>query len=206
MDNDFVMDDVPRALHMGDAAPNFQARTTMGPMRLSDFRGRWLLFFSHPADFTPVCTSEFIALARAADEFAQRDCALLGLSVDSLWSHLAWTKAIQEQFGVKIPFPVIEDPSMNVAKAYGMIAPNARDSAAVRATYIIDPNGIIQAILQYPMAVGRSVQELLRTVSALQAAASGEFYAPADWQIGDPLLLPPSDDLSRDDWFCRTAP
>lgn len=205
MINETMMNDVPPALRMGDTAPNFEARTTMGPVRLSDYRGRWLLFFSHPADFTPVCTSEFVALARAADEFAQRDCALLGLSVDSLWSHLAWTKAIDDLFDVKIPFPVIEDPSMNVAKAYGMIAPDARDSAAVRATYIIDPAGVIQAILQYPMAVGRSVDELLRTLSALQAAASGEFYTPANWQIGDPLLLPPSGDISADNWFCRTA-
>lgn len=168
--------------------------------------GQWLIFFSHPADFTPVCTSEFIAFAKAAPDFAARDCLLLGHSVDSLYSHMAWIKAIQQQFGVTISFPLIEDPSMAIARAYGMIAPDAVDSAAVRATYIIDPNGVVQLITHYPMAVGRSVRELLRSLIALQTTPNGERNAPADWEEGDRLLLPATHDASGDDWFCRKAP
>lgn len=196
----------PMALRMGDIAPDFQARTTKDPITLSDYRGKWLLFFSHPADFTPVCTSEFIAFAKAEPEFSARNCALLGLSVDSLYSHIAWTKAISQQFGVTIPFPVVEDPSMAIARAYGMIAPDAQDSAAVRASYIIDPNGVVQLVSHYPMSVGRSVQELLRSLIALQATMDGQRNTPADWQEGDALLLPASHDATGDDWFCRKAP
>ncbi|WP_025813177.1 peroxiredoxin, partial [Komagataeibacter kakiaceti] len=162
-----------RPLRIGDVAPDFQARTTKGEVRLSDFRGRWLVLFSHPADFTPVCTSEFIALARAADRFAALDCALLGLSVDSLYAHLAWLDAIQDRFGVEIPFPLVEDPSMAVARAYGMLDPTAQNSATVRATYVIDPAGTIRALLWYPMTVGRSVDELLRLVAALRRSDEG---------------------------------
>ena len=111
----------PRPLRLGDAAPNFTARTTMGQTSLADYRGRWLILFSHPADFTPVCTTEFVALARAADRFSALDCALLGLSVDSLYAHIAWVKAIEQAFGVQISFPIVEDPSMAIGKAYGMI-------------------------------------------------------------------------------------
>lgn len=204
--NDVMPNSVPAALRMGDAAPDFQARTTKGPIQLSQYRGKWLLFFSHPADFTPVCTSEFIALANAAPDFEARGCALLGLSVDSLYSHMAWTKAIEQHFGATIPFPVVEDPSMVIARAYGMIAPDAQDSAAVRASYLIDPNGVVQLISHYPMSVGRSVQELLRSLIALQATMDGQHNAPADWQEGEPLLLPASFDVTGDDWFCRKAP
>lgn len=192
------------ALRMGDAAPDFEARTTHGPIRLSDFRGRWLVFFSHPADFTPVCTTEFVALAKASDHFAALDCALLGLSVDSLYSHLAWTRAIRELFSVDIPFPVIEDPSMLVGRAYGMIDETAENSAGVRATYFIDPEGLIRAITQYPLTIGRSIDEMVRMVAALQASYSGEKLAPADWQPGQPLLLPANEKAQQDaDWFCR---
>lgn len=206
MSNEAMPNTVATMLRMGDAAPDFQARTTKGTIQLSDYRGQWLLFFSHPADFTPVCTSEFIALAKAEPKFSARGCALLGLSVDSLYSHMAWTKAIEQQFGTTIPFPVIEDPSMVIARAYGMIAPDAQDSAAVRASYIIDPDGVVQLISHYPMTVGRSVQELLRSLIALQATVNGQRNAPADWQEGEPLLLPASHDATGDDWFCRKAP
>lgn len=201
-----------RGLRIGDSAPGFRARTTQGEISLDAFSGRWLLFFSHPADFTPVCTSEFIALARAAEKFAALDCALLGLSVDSLYAHLAWVRAIRAAFGVNIPFPIVEDPSMAVARAYGMLDDTAEDSATVRATYCIDPAGIIRAIAWYPMNVGRSVEELLRLVAALRQSASGEAFTPADWQPGDDCLLPPvavEDALSPDapaDWFCQTIP
>lgn len=192
------------ALRMGDAAPDFEARSTQGPVRLSDFKGRWLVFFSHPADFTPVCTTEFVALAKAHDSFAALDCALLGLSVDSLYAHLAWTRAIRELFYVEIPFPVIEDPSMLVSRAYGMIDEAAESSAGVRATYVIDPEGVIRAITHYPLTIGRSVEEMLRMVAALQATYSGEKLAPADWQPGQSLLQPADEEAQNEaDWFCR---
>lgn len=179
-----------RPLRIGDVAPDFQARTTKGEIRLSDFRGRWLVLFSHPADFTPVCTSEFIALAQAADRFDALGCALLGLSVDSLYAHLAWLDAIQDRFGVEIPFPLVEDPSMAVARAYGMLDPTAQNSATVRATYVIDPEGTIRALLWYPMTVGRSVEELLRLVAALRRSDEGGVMIPEGWTPGDDVVQP----------------
>jgi peroxiredoxin (alkyl hydroperoxide reductase subunit C) len=197
----------PRPLRIGDQAPSFRARTTQGDVSLDQFRGRWLLFFSHPADFTPVCTSEFIALAKASPMFEAMDCALLGLSVDSLYSHVAWVRAIKALAGIEIPFPVVEDPSMAIGRAYGMIDADATDSSAVRATYFIDPNGIIQATNWYPMQVGRCVDEMLRTVQALQRTTDGSVLTPACWRPGDDVLLPPS--LPSDDspdWFHRLRP
>jgi peroxiredoxin 2/4 len=200
-----------RPLRIGDRAPEFEARTTLGGVRLSQFRGRWLAFFSHPADFTPVCTSEFVALAKAAHRFDALDCALLGLSVDGLYSHLAWVRAIRDHLGVTVPFPIVEDPSMAIGKAYGMIAPDAADSSAVRATYFIDPDGVIQAMTWYPMTVGRSVEEMLRMVAALQRTADGRGLAPEGWRPGEPLLAAPPQDQAGvleaapgEAWFCRT--
>ncbi len=195
------------ALRMGDKAPDFEARTTKGALRFSSLHGRWVLFFSHPADFTPVCTSEFVALAKAHEQFTALNCALLGLSVDSLYSHQAWLRAIYEFSGVTIPFAVVEDPSMVIGRAYGMLDEGAIDSSAVRATYFIDPDGIIRAITQYPMNVGRSVDEMLRMLAALQATADGNRLAPAGWMPGSAMLLPPCDEIAEGtDWFCRTAP
>src|SRR5690606_13332701 len=139
------------SLRLGDAAPDFEARTTKGPLRLSSLRGKWVVFFSHPADFTPVCTSEFVSLAKVQDRFEELGGVLLGLSVDSLYSHLAWLKAIRDLFDVEVRFPVVEDPSMAIGRAYGMIGEDARDSAGVRATYFIDPDGVIRANTHYPM-------------------------------------------------------
>ena len=179
-------------------------------MRLSDYRGRWLVFFSHPADFTPVCTSEFVGIAEAADDFAALDCGLLGLSVDSLYSHLAWVRAIRQKFSVTIPFPIVEDPSMAIGRAYGMIDPQSHDSSAVRATYFIDPDGVIRAMTWYPLNVGRSVDEMLRMVAALQRTATEDVLAPEGWQPGDDLLITPPQDqhavLAGDDdhWFHQT--
>lgn len=195
-----------RSLRMGDTAPDFEARTTQGMVRLSSYRGRWVVFFSHPADFTPVCTTEFVGLAKARDRFEALDCALLGLSVDSLYAHAAWAKAIRDKFDVEITFPIVEDPSMAIAQAYGMLDESAQDSSAVRAAYFIDPQGIIQAITHYPMSIGRSVDEMVRMVAALQAASSGERLAPEGWRPGEPMLLPPSSEAEGDDWFCRVAP
>jgi peroxiredoxin (alkyl hydroperoxide reductase subunit C) len=200
----------PRPLRIGDVAPAFQARSTQGEIRLTDYRGRWLVFFSHPADFTPVCTSEFVGIARAADAFAALDCALLGLSVDSLYAHLAWVREIREAFDVTIPFPIVEDPSMVIGRAYGMIEEEAADSSAVRGTYFIDPDGVIRAMTWYPLNVGRSVDEMLRMVAALKRTAGGDVLAPEGWRPGDDLLAPPPQDqhamLTGDQghWFYQT--
>jgi len=138
---------------LNEPAPTFHARTTQGERSLEDYRGRWLIFFAHPADFTPVCASEFIAFSKAYDRFQELGCDLLGLSVDSLFAHIAWIANIKERFGVEVPFPIVEDPSMAVARAYGMLHPGAHTSATVRATFVIDPEGMIRAIIWYPMNV-----------------------------------------------------
>jgi peroxiredoxin (alkyl hydroperoxide reductase subunit C) len=199
-------------LRLGDTAPNFAARTTMGHISLSDYRGRWLMLFSHPADFTPVCTSEFVALTRAADRFAALGCDLLAVSVDSLYSHLAWVRAIKDQFGVMVSFPIVEDPSMVIGRAYGMISDIAVDAGTMRSSYFIDPRGVIRAIIVYPATVGRSVEEILRVIAALQKVDSDHVVTPADWQPGDHVLLPPERHLEAirtgdggDDWFHRLA-
>lgn len=175
-------------LRIGDRAPRFVARSTQGPIDLDDYRGSWLILFSHPADFTPVCTSEVVALARAAPQFAELGCRLLGLSVDSLYSHLAWIRLIRDTAGVTIDFPIIEDPTMEVARAYGMVGADARDSGTVRMTCFIDPGGVLQASNSYPLTVGRSIPEMLRVLTALQAVRDGAGLAPADWRPGTPLL------------------
>lgn len=198
---------IPKALRIGDKVPNFEARTTHGTVKLSDYHGRWLIFFSHPADFTPVCTTEFVALAKRAAAFEEMGCALLGLSVDSLYAHLAWARAIQDQFGVEIPFPIVEDPTMAVGRAFGMIDENATDSTAMRMSYFIDPDGVIKATSCYPHNVGRSVDEMLRLLTALQTVADGSALAPEGWQPGDNLLaIPPlvaSDIDQSTRWFCH---
>lgn len=202
----------PPLLH--DRAPDFVARTTMGDRKLSDYRGKWLLFFSHPADFTPVCASEFIAFAKASERFQALGCDLLALSVDSLFSHLAWIRSIKQQFGVEITFPIIEDPSMVIARAYGMIAPRAPDSALVRAVFLIDGHGIIRAITWYPMTTGRNVAELLRLLAALQTTDTYRVSTPEGWHPGDDVLLAPprtSESIyqkqeSGGDWYFKMAP
>uniref|UniRef100_Q07JH7 Peroxiredoxin n=1 Tax=Rhodopseudomonas palustris (strain BisA53) TaxID=316055 RepID=Q07JH7_RHOP5 len=193
-------------------APHFAAKTTFGDRTLADYRGRWLVLFSHPADFTPVCTTEFIAFAKAADAFKAANCDLLGLSIDSIYSHLAWVGNIKEKFGVEIPFPIIEDLSMNVAKAYGMIHPGASDTSAVRATFIIDPDGILRAMVYYPMTNGRSVAEILRLVQGLQTSLSNGVATPEGWQPGEKIIVGPpktvaevatrmSEGLETVDWY-----
>jgi len=181
-------------LRIGDIAPDFTARSTIGPVRLNDYRKNWLILFSHPADFTPVCTTEFVALARASADFSTRHCELMALSVDSLFSHFAWLRMIRDKLGVEVRFPIVEDPTMVIAREYGMVGTQDVDSAAVRTTFFIDPNGTIRAMTSYPANVGRSVAELLRTLDALQAVDNGKL-APADWRPGEPLLSPPSTDL-----------
>jgi peroxiredoxin 2/4 len=181
---------VTRPLLIGSPAPRFSTRTTMGQRSLEDYRGRWLVFFSHPADFTPVCTSEFVAFSKAYDRFRALGCDLLALSVDSLFSHIAWVRSIHERFGVTVPFPITEDPSMAIAAAYGMIHPDAADSSTVRATFVIDPDGLIRAMVWYPMSTGRSVEEILRLVEALQIADKEAVSTPEGWHPGDAVIEP----------------
>ncbi|MFG1421302.1 peroxiredoxin [Roseixanthobacter liquoris] len=174
---------------INERAPDFAAKTTFGDRSLGHYRGRWLVLFSHPADFTPVCTTEFIAFAKMADAFKAANCELLGLSIDSIYSHLAWVGNIKEKFGVEIPFPIIEDLSMAVARAYGMIHPGASDTSAVRATFLIDPDGILRAMLYYPMTNGRSVPEILRLVQSLQTSLGNGVATPEGWQPGEKVIV-----------------
>ena len=155
------------ALRIGDSAPDFAARSTTGEIRLSAFRGQWVILFSHPADFTPVCSTEFAALARRQREFDALGCQLIGLSVDSLYAHLAWVKALGEVFGVQVGFPIVEDASMVIGTAYGMIDDRSADSTTMRSTFYIDPAGVIRATTCYPHDVGRSVDEMLRLLAAI---------------------------------------
>lgn len=182
-----------------ELAPDFEARTTKGLVRLSDYRGRWLVFFSHPADFTPVCTSEFLAFQRAADRFGALDADLLGLSVDSLYAHIAWVKDIEQRFGTKITFPIIEDISMSVARLFGMIHDGSATTAAVRSVFFIDPHGYIRAMIHYPMNVGRSIDEILRVLTALQESDTRQVATPEGWQPGENAFLPPPLDQAEAD-------
>jgi len=176
---------------IGERAPDFEALTTQGPLTMSDLRGQWVVLFSHPADFTPVCTTEFVALARRAEEFAQRNVKLVGLSIDSIHSHLAWLRNIEEKLGVKIPFPVIADVDMKVASKFGMIHPEASTTATVRGLFVIDPEGFIRAMIYYPLQNGRSVDEILRLVDALQTTDQHHVATPADWRSGEKVIVPP---------------
>lgn len=193
----------PTLARIDERAPEFEARSTRGLVRLSGYRGRWLLFFSHPADFTPVCTSEFVALQNARPQFDALGCDLLGLSVDSLYAHLAWVKDIETRFGVTITFPIVEDISMAVSRAYGMIHDGSATTAAVRSVFFIDPHGYVRAILHYPMSVGRSVAELLRVLRALQVTDAEEVTTPEGWQPGDRAMLPPPVDQEEADKRAR---
>ena len=188
LDITFASRGMPR---LNEPAPEFEAVTTHGVRRLSDYKGKWLILFSHPADFTPVCTTEFMGFAKAHDQFAALNTELLGLSIDSKYAHIAWVRSIKEKFGVDIRFPIIEDLSMRVAHAYGMVMPGASDTSAVRATFIIDPNGILRAMVYYPMSNGRAIGEFLRLVAALQVADANKVATPENWQPGEPVIVPP---------------
>jgi peroxiredoxin (alkyl hydroperoxide reductase subunit C) len=174
---------------IGDPAPQFTAETTHGMVSLSDFAGKWVVLFSHPADFTPVCTTEFIGFAELADEFAKRNVQLIGNSVDSVFSHIAWVHAIEEKQGVKIPFPIIADLDMSVAKAYGMIHPRTNGTSAVRAVFVIDDKQIVRAMVYYPMNVGRMIPEILRLVDGLQTSDANGVSCPANWTPGDEVVV-----------------
>nr|WP_321461755.1 peroxiredoxin [uncultured Cohaesibacter sp.] len=182
---------VPAFPQLNKPAPDFCAPTTAGVRKLSDYEGKWLILFSHPADFTPVCSTEFMAFAKAYDQFQSMNCELLGLSIDSVHSHIAWVRSIKENWGVDIQFPIIDDIPMTVAKAYGMIHPGASDTSAVRATFLIDPKGILRAMVYYPLSNGRSIPEFVRLLAALQTSDANKVATPEGWQPGDKVIVPP---------------
>ena len=183
---------------IGEPAPAFEAVTTQGPIRFpEDFQGKWVILFSHPADFTPVCTTEFMTFASLIPQFEALGCKLIGLSIDSNYSHIAWLRTIKEKIkykgmeGVEVTFPVIADLKMDVARKYGMVQPSADDSHAVRAVFIIDGEGKVRAVLYYPISTGRYFPEILRLLVALQTADKLKVATPADWQPGDDVIVPP---------------
>nr|WP_321350974.1 peroxiredoxin [uncultured Methanoregula sp.] len=176
---------------LGEPAPEFEAETTHGPLKLADLKGKWVVLFSHPADFTPVCTTEFLAFAAINDELKSLNVQLVGLSVDSVSAHLAWVHAIKEKMGVSIPFPVIADLNMKVAKKYGMIQPGQSTTAAVRCVFFIDDKGIMRAMIYYPLSNGRFMPEIIRLVKALQTTDKYKVSTPANWQPGDKVVVPP---------------
>lgn len=175
---------------LGAPAPDFEAVTTQGNITLSDLQGKWVVLFSHPADFTPVCTTEFIAFAQANDEFKAINAQLIGLSIDSVSSHIAWIRNIKEKMGVDIPFPVIADLDMRVATLYGMVHPGQSSTATVRTVFFIDDKGILRAMIYYPLSNGRSIPEILRLVKALQTSDKEGVATPANWQPGDKVVVP----------------
>lgn len=175
---------------LGEPAPDFEALTTNGMVKLSDFKGKWLVLFSHPADFTPVCTTEFMAFSSIAEELKSLNVQLMGLSIDSVHSHLAWIRNVKEKMGVDIPFPIIADLDMKVAKKYGMIHPGQSSTAAIRAVFFIDDKGILRAMIYYPLTAGRYMPEIVRLVKSLQATDKYGVATPANWQPGDKVVVP----------------
>ena len=184
---------------LGEPAPDFEAETTQGPIKLSDLKGKWVVLFSHPADFTPVCTTEFMAFAAIHDELAELNVKLIGLSVDSLSSHLAWVHNIKEKMGVAIPFPVIADLNMKVAKKYGMIHPGQSSTVAVRCVFFIDDKGTMRAMIYYPLQNGRFMPEIVRLIKALQTTDQYKVSTPANWQPGDKVVVAPPKTIAEMD-------
>ena len=185
------MEEVIRLPRLGEPAPDFEAPTTHGTIRLDDYKGSWLILFSHPADFTPVCTTEFVAFAQIYPELQKRGVELLGISVDSITSHIAWVRNIEEKLGVKIPFPIIADLNKEVSQLYGMVHPGQSKTETVRCVFIIDPNKIVRAMLYYPLTTGRNMDEILRMIEALQTTDEHKVATPANWRPGDMVIVPP---------------
>ena len=211
---------------IGDNAPEFKAITTQGEINFpADYNGKWVILFSHPADFTPVCTSEFITFAARESEFNALNCHLVGLSIDGLFSHIAWLRTIKDKIefkgmkNIEVKFPLIEDITMEIAKKYGMIQPGESATKAVRAVFCIDTKGIIRAIIYYPLSMGRNFDELKRALIAMQTADTYTIATPADWQPGDDVIVPTAgscgvakermeskDEMTCSDWFFCTKP
>jgi peroxiredoxin (alkyl hydroperoxide reductase subunit C) len=201
---------------IGDPAPQFTAETTFGTLKLEDFKGSWLILFSHPADFTPVCTTEFIAFAEIHPELRKLNTELLGLSIDSVYSHIAWARNVKEKMGVEITFPIIADLNKDVARLYGMINPGESKTETSRAVFVIDDKQVVRAIIYYPLTTGRNMQEILRLVKALQTTDENGVATPANWEPGEQVIMPPpktledaearasSEDFECKDWyFCK---
>ncbi len=207
---------------IGDPAPAFKAKTTMGDIDFpGDYKGKWVILFSHPADFTPVCTTEFMTFASMQEDFRKINTELIGLSIDSLYAHIAWLRTIKEKIefrgmkNVEVLFPLIEDIKMEVSEKYGMVQPNASTTQAVRAVFIIDPDSKVRAILYYPLTTGRNMDEIKRMIIAMQKSDKEQVATPANWQPGDDVIVPPpgscgsakervetkSDDVYCLDWF-----
>jgi len=220
LNNSITNQEVYSMPRIGDPAPEFTAVTTQGEINFpQDYKGKWTILFSHPADFTPVCTTEFITFAHREKQFNDANCDLVGLSIDGLYSHIAWLRTIQEKIkfngmkDVEVKFPLIEDIKMDVAKKYGMIQPNEDTTKAVRAVFFIDPKGIIRTIIYYPLSLGRNFDELYRVLIALQTADKFDVATPADWQPGDDVIVGPAgscgtakermedSDMECEDWF-----
>jgi peroxiredoxin (alkyl hydroperoxide reductase subunit C) len=223
MDNQNTVQITPMP-RIGDKAPSFKAVTTQGEIQFPEqFAGSWVILFSHPADFTPVCTSEFMTFATMEEKFEKVNCKVVGLSIDGLYSHIAWLRTIKEKIeyrgmkNVEVKFPLIEDITMDVAKKYGMIQPGESSTKAVRAVFFIDPKGIIRAVIYYPLSLGRNFDELYRVIVALQTADAFSVATPADWQPGDDVIVPTAgscgvaknrmegkEDMTCHDWFFCT--
>jgi len=189
---------VTRIPLIGEPAPAFKAKTTQGPISFpEDYKGKWVILFSHPADFTPVCTTEFIAFAGIADDLRTLNCELIGLSIDSVFSHIAWLRTIEDRIewkgrkNVHVGFPVIADLTMEVAHRYGMVQPGASNTQAVRAVYFIDPKARIRALIYYPLSNGRNFDEIKRLLVAMQTSDEHRVATPADWRPGDEVIIPP---------------
>lgn len=209
---------------IGDKAPDFKAITTQGDINFPyDYKGEWVILFSHPADFTPVCTSEFMTFANLEGKFDKANCKLVGLSIDGLYSHIAWLRTIKEKIefngmkNIEVTFPLIEDITMEVAKKYGMIQPGESKTQAVRAVFFIDPKGMIRAIIYYPLSLGRNFDEIYRALIAMQTSDKFSVATPADWNPGDDVIISPAgscgvaeermtstDELKCEDWFFCT--
>ena len=193
-----MTDETGRLPLIGEKAPEFKAETTQGTVNFpKDYEGKWVIFFSHPADFTPVCTTEFMTFATMAEEFKALNAELLGLSIDSTFSHIAWLRTIKEKIvykGMKdldVNFPVISDLTMEVSRKFGMLHPSASTTQAVRAVFIIDPTAMVRAMLYYPLSNGRNMQEIKRILIAMQHSDEHEVATPANWQLGDDVIIPP---------------
>ena len=207
----------PTALpRMNEPAPDFTAETTQGPLSLASLRGKWVVLFSHPSDFTPVCTTELVEFARKDEVFQEMNTQLIGLSIDSVYSHIAWARNMEQHFGVKISYPMIADLDMKVASLYGMVHPGASSTATVRCVFVIDDKGIVRAMIYYPMTNGRSIDEIIRLVKALQTADKNGVATPCNWQPGDRVIVPApktsegaekrmkEEGLEATDWYIST--
>ena len=195
METQETVNTMPR---IGDIAPDFEAVTTKGTIKFSDFaREKWIVMFSHPADFTPVCTTEMTGFANRKNEFDALNTELIGLSIDSIHSHLAWVNNVKEKTGVYFDFPIIADIDMKVSKLYGMLQPNESETAAVRAVFFIDPSKKIRLIMYYPLNVGRNMNEILRVLNALQTSDKFKVAMPLDWEKGDKVIVPPPKTLNE---------